>query len=137
LYHQVLNSSISVATPNKIAASSAYSNYNYIKQLAKKNNVEFLFETNVGAGLPVISTLRNLIHSGDRILTIEAVLSGSISYIFNNFDGTRPFSTLVKEARELGYTEPDPRDDLSGADVAKEKSPFWPGKPDMRLKLMM
>jgi aspartokinase/homoserine dehydrogenase 1 len=120
LYHQVLNASISVATPNKIAASSAYTNYNHIKQLAKKNNVEFLFETNVGAGLPVISTLRNLIHSGDRILTIEAVLSGSISYIFNHFDGTRPFSTLVKEARELGYTEPDPRDDLSGADVKRK-----------------
>lgn len=120
LYEKIFKSSISIATPNKIAASSAYENYNYLKQLAKKNNVQFLFETNVGAGLPVISTLRNLIHSGDRILTIEAVLSGSVSYIFNNFDGSRPFSTLVKEAKELGYTEPDPRDDLSGADVKRK-----------------
>ncbi len=120
LYAKIFSSSISVATPNKVAASSAFENYNHLKQLAKKNNVQFLFETNVGAGLPVISTLRNLIHSGDRILTIEAVLSGSISYIFNNFDGSRPFSALVREAKDLGYTEPDPRDDLSGADVKRK-----------------
>lgn len=120
LYSKIFSSSISVATPNKVAASSVYENYNNLKQLAKKNNVQFLFETNVGAGLPVISTLRNLIHSGDRILTIEAVLSGSVSYIFNNFDGSRPFSALVREAKELGYTEPDPRDDLSGADVKRK-----------------
>ncbi|MBK8349480.1 MAG: bifunctional aspartate kinase/homoserine dehydrogenase I [Saprospiraceae bacterium] len=120
LYEKIFNASISVATPNKVAASSAYDQYNKLKQLAKKNNVEFLFETNVGAGLPVISTLRNLIHSGDHIIKLEAVLSGSVSYIFNNFDGTRPFSHLVKEARDMGYTEPDPREDLSGADVARK-----------------
>jgi aspartokinase/homoserine dehydrogenase 1 len=120
LYEKIFNASISIATPNKLAASSSFQNYNHLKQLAKRKNVEFLFETNVGAGLPVISTLRNLIHSGDRILTIEAVLSGSVSYIFNNFDGKKPFSSLVKEAKDLGYTEPDPRDDLSGADVKRK-----------------
>ncbi len=120
LYEQVFNASISVATPNKVAASSAYDQYNRLKQMAKRNNVQFLFETNVGAGLPVISTLRNLIQSGDNIIKIEAVLSGSVSFIFNNFDGTKPFSQLVMEAKELGYTEPDPRDDLSGADVARK-----------------
>ncbi|MBC7885156.1 MAG: bifunctional aspartate kinase/homoserine dehydrogenase I [Saprospiraceae bacterium] len=120
LYEQIFNASISIATPNKIAASSAYDQYTRLKQLARKNNVEFLFETNVGAGLPVISTLRNLIHSGDRIIKIEAVLSGSVSYIFNHFDGSKSFSQLVKEAKELGYTEPDPRDDLSGTDVSRK-----------------
>jgi aspartokinase/homoserine dehydrogenase 1 len=120
LYKKIFEASISVATPNKIAASSVYDNYLSLKQLARKHNVEFLFETNVGAGLPVISTMRNLIHSGDRIIKIEAVLSGSVSFIFNNFDGTKPFSQLVNEAKELGYTEPDPRDDLSGADVKRK-----------------
>ena len=120
LYEKIFNASISVATPNKIAASSAFDHYNRLKQLAKKNNVQFLFETNVGAGLPVISTLRNLIHSGDRIIKIEAVLSGSVSFIFNSFDGNKSFSQLVTEAKNLGYTEPDPRDDLSGADVARK-----------------
>ncbi|HMU05042.1 MAG TPA: aspartate kinase, partial [Saprospiraceae bacterium] len=103
LYEQVFNASISVATPNKVAASSAYDQYNRLKQLAKRNNVQFLFETNVGAGLPVISTLRNLIQSGDNIIKIEAVLSGSVSFIFNSFDGSKPFSQLVTEAKELGY----------------------------------
>ncbi|MBK9733574.1 MAG: aspartate kinase [Saprospiraceae bacterium] len=120
LYEQIFKASISVATPNKVAASSAYKQYNHLKQLAKENNVQFLFETNVGAGLPVISTLRNLIHSGDHIIRIEAVLSGSVSFIFNNFDGSKSFSSLVNDAKVLGYTEPDPRDDLSGADVARK-----------------
>lgn len=120
LYQKIFNASISVATPNKVAASSAYNNYSTLKHLARKNNVQFLFETNVGAGLPVISTMRNLMHSGDRIIKIEAVLSGSISYIFNNFNGRRPFSELVSEAKEFGYTEPDPREDLSGADVRRK-----------------
>lgn len=120
LYQKIFKASINVATPNKVAASSVYDNYLQLKQLAKQHNVQFLFETNVGAGLPVISTMRNLIHSGDRIIKIEAVLSGSVSYIFNNFDGKRPFSELVAEARTLGYTEPDPRDDLSGADVKRK-----------------
>ena len=120
LYEQIFKASISVATPNKVAASSAYNQYNHLKHLAKENNVQFLFETNVGAGLPVISTLRNLIHSGDHIIRIEAVLSGSVSFIFNNFDGSKSFSSLVNDAKVLGYTEPDPRDDLSGADVARK-----------------
>jgi bifunctional aspartokinase / homoserine dehydrogenase 1 len=120
LYEQIFKSAISVATPNKVAASSAFDNYVHLKSIAKQNNVQFLFETNVGAGLPVISTLRNLIQSGDTITKIEAVLSGSVSYIFNSFDGSRSFSELVTEAKTLGYTEPDPRDDLSGADVARK-----------------
>jgi bifunctional aspartokinase / homoserine dehydrogenase 1 len=120
LYERILRKAISVATPNKIAASSTYDNYAKLKYLAKKNNAQFLFETNVGAGLPVISTLRSLIQSGDVVTKIEAVLSGSVSYILNSFDGSRPFSELVREAKELGYTEPDPRDDLSGADVARK-----------------
>lgn len=120
LYERIFKASISVATPNKVAASSAYENYQHLKQLAKQHNVQFLFETNVGAGLPVISTMRSLIQSGDRIISIEAVLSGSVSFIFNNFDGSKSFSQLVNEAKVLGYTEPDPRDDLSGADVMRK-----------------
>ena len=120
LYPQILEASITVATPNKIGASSAYSTYSNLKALARKHNVQYLFETNVGAGLPVISTLRNLMQSGDKILSIEAVLSGSVSYIFNNFEGNRLFSDLVLEARDRGYTEPDPREDLSGADVSRK-----------------
>ncbi|MBK9255278.1 MAG: bifunctional aspartate kinase/homoserine dehydrogenase I [Saprospiraceae bacterium] len=120
LYPEILSASISIATPNKVATSSDFAQYQTLKSLAKQHNVQFLFETNVGAGLPVISTLRNMIHSGDKIVKIEAVLSGSVSFIFNNFNGTKPFSDLVKEAKELGYTEPDPREDLSGADVKRK-----------------
>lgn len=119
-YKEILGESISIVTPNKIATSSSYSHYLDLKNTAKKNNVQFLYETNVGAGLPVISTLQGLINSGDRIEKIEAVVSGSLSYIFNNFDGIKPFSDLVMEAKELGYTEPDPRDDLSGSDVRRK-----------------
>ncbi|MFN4079798.1 MAG: bifunctional aspartate kinase/homoserine dehydrogenase I [Saprospiraceae bacterium] len=119
-YEQILEASISVATPNKTAAASPYARYRMLQSIAKRNNVQWLIETNVGAGLPVLSTLRNLIQSGDQILRIEAVLSGSLSYIFNRFDGSQPFSELVREAHQLGYTEPDPRDDLSGADVRRK-----------------
>jgi len=119
-YKEILEASISIVTPNKIATSSSYAQYLDLKNTARKNNVQFLYETNVGAGLPVISTLQGLINSGDRIDKIEAVVSGSLSYIFNNFDGTKPFSELVMEAKELGYTEPDPRDDLSGSDVRRK-----------------
>jgi aspartokinase/homoserine dehydrogenase 1 len=119
-YKEILGESISIVTPNKIATSSSYAHYLDLKNTAKRNNVQFLFETNVGAGLPVISTLQGLINSGDRIEKIEAVVSGSLSYIFNNFDGSKPFSDLVMEAKELGYTEPDPRDDLSGSDVRRK-----------------
>jgi bifunctional aspartokinase / homoserine dehydrogenase 1 len=120
LYPEILSASISIATPNKVATSSDYALYRKLKNLAKVHNVQFLYETNVGAGLPVISTLRNMIHSGDKIVRIEAVLSGSVSYIFNNYDGSRPFSDLVREAKALGFTEPDPREDLSGADVRRK-----------------
>jgi len=119
-YKKILGHSISIVTPNKIATSSSYQHYLDLKMTAKNNNVQFLYETNVGAGLPIISTLQGLINSGDKIEKIEAVVSGSISYIFNNFDGARPFYELVREAKELGYTEPDPRDDLSGSDVRRK-----------------
>ena len=119
-YKQILDASISVVTPNKVATSSSYDSYVDLKSTAQKRGVKFLYETNVGAGLPVISTLQGLIKSGDRVDKIEAVVSGSLSYIFNNFDGAAPFSELVTKAKELGYTEPDPREDLSGADVSRK-----------------
>ena len=119
-YETILDESISISTPNKVATSSAYLQYQRLKQIAEKRGVQFRYETNVGAGLPVISTLRDLIDSGDRITKIEGVLSGSLSYIFNTFDGGRPFAAVVTEAKQKGYTEPDPRIDLSGKDVARK-----------------
>ena len=119
-YETILDESISISTPNKIATSSSYLQYQRLKQIAEKRGVQFRYETNVGAGLPVISTLRDLIDSGDRITKIEGVLSGSLSYIFNTFDGSRPFAAVVAEAKQKGYTEPDPRSDLSGKDVARK-----------------
>ena len=119
-YESILESSISISTPNKIATSSSYLQYERLKTIAKKRGVRFLYETNVGAGLPVITTLNDLINSGDRILKIEGVLSGSLSFIFNSFqEGTR-FSAIVREAKERGYTEPDPRTDLNGIDVRRK-----------------
>ena len=119
-YEQLLAKSISVVTPNKIANTLSQAKYNKLRELAKTNGARFLYETNVGAGLPVISTLHSLLNSGDKILKIEAVLSGSLSFIFNSFSGDRKFSNIVKEAQEKGFTEPDPRDDLSGLDVARK-----------------
>ncbi len=119
-YYEILDESISVITPNKIATSSAYDDYAALKNIAKKRSVRFMYETNVGAGLPVIKTLNDLINSGDRILKIEGVLSGSLSFIFNSFVADMPFSDIVKKAQTLGYTEPDPREDLSGADVRRK-----------------
>lgn len=119
-YEKILDSSISISTPNKIATSSGYLQYQRLKTIAAKRGVQFLYETNVGAGLPVISTLNDLITSGDQILKIEGVLSGSLSFIFNSFNGSRPFSGIVKEAREKGFTEPDPRVDLNGIDVRRK-----------------
>ncbi|MEN0049518.1 MAG: bifunctional aspartate kinase/homoserine dehydrogenase I [Bacteroidota bacterium] len=119
-YAAILDSSISISTPNKIATSSSYEQYLRLKQLAKKRGVQFVYETNVGAGLPVLSTLKDLIHSGDHILKIEGVISGSMSFIFNNFDGRKPFSEIVKQAKEKGYTEPDPREDLGGKDMRRK-----------------
>jgi aspartokinase/homoserine dehydrogenase 1 len=120
VYDQLLRKSISVVACNKVAASSAYNNYKKLKDLAREFNCRFLFETNVGAGLPVIGTLNDLLSSGDQVRRIEAVLSGTLNFVFNNYDGTRKFAEVVKQAQEEGYTEPDPRLDLSGTDVMRK-----------------
>ncbi len=119
-YENILESSISISTPNKIATSSSYLQYERLKTIAKKRGVRFLYETNVGAGLPVITTLNDLINSGDRILKIEGVLSGSLSFIFNSFNDGVNFSKIVREAKDRGFTEPDPRVDLNGIDVRRK-----------------
>ena len=119
-YAHYLKQSIAVVACNKIACSSSIENYLELKQLSHKYNVPFLFETNVGAGLPVIDTLKHLINSGDEINTVHAVLSGSLNYIFNNFNKNTTFHEVVKQAQIEGYTEPDPRIDLSGVDVARK-----------------
>lgn len=119
-YEQILRQSVSIATPNKLASSGELSLFKKLKALAVKNDIKFLYETNVGAGLPVITTLHDLKNSGDKILKIEGVLSGTLSYIFNSFKEGVKFSQVVREAREKGYTEPDPRDDLNGMDVARK-----------------
>lgn len=119
-YKKVLSNSISITTPNKVATSSSQDQYDELKKIARAKQVEFMYETNVGAGLPVISTLRSLLDSGDQIIKIEAVLSGTLSYIFNTFNSEVSFANVVKEAKEQGYTEPDPREDLSGTDVARK-----------------
>ena len=119
-YKEVLESSISIVTPNKVANSQSIEQYQDLKQTAFNRQVKFLYETNVGAGLPVIKALNELVLSGDKINRIEGVLSGTISYIFNSFNGVKPFSEIVREAQEKGFTEPDPRDDLNGMDVARK-----------------
>jgi len=119
-YKDYLSNSISVVTCNKIACSSPYANYLELKELARTYNAPFLFETNVGAGLPIIDTLKNLIASGDKIRKIQAVLSGSLNFVFNNFNDTTTFHDVVKHAQEEGYTEPDPKIDLSGVDVMRK-----------------
>jgi len=111
---------VSVVTANKVACSSEYSNYKSLKEKAKEHGVRFAFETNVGAGLPVITTINDLIHSGDRILKIEAVLSGTLNFIFNVLSEDVPMSTTIRMAKEKGYSEPDPRLDLSGTDVMRK-----------------
>lgn len=120
LYANFLQHGISVVTCNKIACSSDYAAYKKLKDLARKYNASFLFETNVGAGLPVINTLNDLVRSGDKVQTIEAVLSGSLNFVFNNFVNGASFRTVVKAAQDEGYTEPDPRIDLSGKDVMRK-----------------
>ncbi len=119
-YQAILDAAISISTPNKVATSSDFHQYLNLLNRAEKRNVYFGYETNVGAGLPVISTLRNLVDSGDQIIKIEGVLSGSLSYIFNHFSQETPFSQAVQKAGELGYTEPDPRMDLNGLDVKRK-----------------
>ena len=120
LYERILDSNISIVTPNKKANSGSQQVYQQLKRTARQRGVRFLYETNVGAGLPVINTLNDLLLSGDRVIRIEAVLSGTLNFIFSSFNGGKPFSEIVKEAKEKGYTEPDPRDDLSGTDVARK-----------------
>ncbi len=119
-YAKILEKSISIVTPNKVANSSSYEDYKRLKDIAFRRGVKFFYETNVGAGLPVINTLEALMHSGDDILKIEGVLSGSLSYIFNTYDGSTTFKDVVLQAKEAGYTEPDPREDLNGMDVARK-----------------
>jgi len=119
-YAEILEKSVSIVACNKIAASSSFSYYEKLKSLAREFNVHFLFETNVGAGLPVIGTLNDLLLSGDKINKIEAVLSGTLNFVFNNYDGKETFSKVVKEAQDEGFTEPDPRLDLSGVDVVRK-----------------
>jgi len=120
LYHDLLEKNISVVAANKIAASSEYDNYNGLKNLARKKGIKFLFETNVGAGLPIINTINNLINSGDTILKMEAVLSGTLNFIFNTISSEIPLSKAIKMAQEARYSEPDPRIDLSGKDVIRK-----------------
>lgn len=120
VYEKLLEKSIAVVACNKIAASSAYSNYKKLKELAREYNTQFLFETNVGAGLPIIGTINDLIHSGDKINKIEAVLSGTLNFVFNHYNGTQSFAEVVKMAQSEGYTEPDPRLDLGGKDVMRK-----------------
>lgn len=120
IYPRLLERSVSIVACNKVACSSEYEKYARLKELAREYNTNFLFETNVGAGLPIINTLNDLLRSGDRVHRIEAVLSGTLNFVFNNYDGYRSFSSVVRQAQNEGYTEPDPRLDLSGTDVARK-----------------
>jgi bifunctional aspartokinase / homoserine dehydrogenase 1 len=119
-YDQLFEKSISVVACNKIACSSPYQYYKKLKDIAREFNSQFLFETNVGAGLPVIGTLNDLLRSGDKVNKIEAVLSGTLNFVFNHYKGEESFSSVVRQAQEEGYTEPDPRLDLSGTDVMRK-----------------
>lgn len=119
-YPAVLSSSVSVVTPNKKANSTSQRYWKQLQETALRHNVKFLYETNVGAGLPIVETIHHQISTGDRIHSIEGILSGTLSYLFNSYDGSESFSSLLKKAKELGYTEPDPRDDLNGFDVARK-----------------
>ena len=115
-----MNGNVSVVAANKEASSSSYENYIQLKETARHRDIKFLFETNVGAGLPIINTMNDLINSGDHILKLEAVLSGTLNYIFNTISADIPFSQAIRMAMEAGYAEPDPRIDLSGKDVVRK-----------------
>ncbi|MBP6023985.1 bifunctional aspartate kinase/homoserine dehydrogenase I [Ferruginibacter sp.] len=119
-YNKLLQKSIAVVACNKVACSSSYSYYQQLKESASEFNAKFLFETNVGAGLPIIGSLNDLISSGDRVNKMQAVLSGTLNFVFNNYDGKKSFASVVKQAQDEGYTEPDPRLDLSGKDVMRK-----------------
>ncbi len=120
IYRDMLANNISVVAANKIAASGDYDNYMNLKELARKRGVKYLFETNVGAGLPIMNTINNLTNSGDKILRMEAVLSGTLNFIFNTISAEIPFSKAVLMAKEARFAEPDPRIDLSGTDVIRK-----------------
>ncbi|MGV8094114.1 MAG: bifunctional aspartate kinase/homoserine dehydrogenase I [Mangrovibacterium sp.] len=120
VYEDLLRSNVAIVTANKVAASSEYDNYLKLKNIAKQRGVKFLFETNVGAGLPIINTLNDLVNAGDKIQKIEAVLSGTLNFIFNTISADIPFSKTIQMAKEQGYSEPDPRVDLSGLDVMRK-----------------
>jgi len=119
-YEKILHHSIPIVTPNKKANSGTMAYYRSLVSYSRERGIPYLYETTAGAGLPVISTIRDLFLSGDKIIRIEAILSGTLSYIFNCFDGSKPFSALVREAKAKGYTEPDPRDDLNAMDAARK-----------------
>ena len=119
-YNKLLQKSFAVVACNKVACSSSYSYYRQLKESAREFNAKFLFETNVGAGLPIVGTLNDLISSGDKINKMQAVLSGTLNFVFNNYDGKKSFASVVKQAQDEGYTEPDPRLDLSGKDVMRK-----------------
>ncbi|MEI7626742.1 MAG: bifunctional aspartate kinase/homoserine dehydrogenase I [Bacteroidota bacterium] len=120
VYSKLLGKSISVVACNKIACSSSYESYHHLKSLAREFNALYLYETNVGAGLPVIGTLNDLLRSGDQVTKIQAVLSGTLNFVFNHYDGKKPFAQVVRQAQDEGYTEPDPRLDLGGTDVMRK-----------------
>jgi aspartokinase/homoserine dehydrogenase 1 len=119
-YFQWLSKGIHIITPNKRANSGPFDQYVRLRALQRRSYTHYFYEATVGAGLPIISTLRGLLETGDRIQKIEGIFSGTLSYIFNNFDGSKSFSQIVTEAKAAGFTEPDPRDDLSGMDVARK-----------------
>lgn len=119
-YPAILESAISIVTPNKKANSGSYENYCKLKKIAAQKNANFLYETNVGAGLPILNTIANLKRCGDKIIKVEAILSGTLSYLFNNFNEDVTFSEAVRQAQQKGFTEPDPREDLNGKDVARK-----------------
>src|SRR4029077_2828559 len=119
-YPAFINANLHIITPNKRANVLPWRRYSALVDLLAKRQQHFLYETNVGAGLPVVGTLRDLVESGDRVQKVEGIVSGTLSYLFNTFDGSMPFSALVRSAYQTGLTEPDPRDDLSGQDVARK-----------------
>jgi len=119
-YESILSSSISIVTPNKKANAGPLASYRKLRRAGLKHNVRFLYSANVGAGLPILSTIDDLVAGGDRILRIEGVLSGTLSFLFNSFTAGTRWSDIVREARTLGFTEPDPREDLNGADVGRK-----------------
>jgi aspartokinase/homoserine dehydrogenase 1 len=119
-YQKILQSNISIVTPNKKANSGSLLDYSALRNLVAHREAKFLYDANVGAGLPILKTIKTIKRNGDSIVKLEAILSGTLSYLFNTFDGSIPFSKILHEAQEKGYTEPDPRDDLNGLDMARK-----------------